>query len=323
MSADTIRVWQGLAQEVMSEYNSFESVLSRVKIGANDRVLLGVKNGTNDPFVLKMAPDILSFLPKSKDSTSKQEFRKLVASTARKLVNTHPEVLDYQRPFEDRYMEAIGKKDIEGLRDRTLKTASPLLIIGDNDDKLDLMLSMAKSLVGLHNPKNIQFGIITKDPQRWTDLPKPSYNPDKPSHNIGIFPVNERVTFDFLLSLNTWAHTNRSDQKVFLFLDDLPNLLNGEMEMVDNFRQTLLRATPRGVYPIISVDSDSALYLKNEWFTYFPAVIFGKTENKQLATGLGLRRKLNIETVDVSRLSESQFVLKSVTREVVFTKPTI
>ena len=51
----------------------------------------------------------------------------------------------------------------------------------------------------MHQPEELQFGVLTNHPDEWSgveDIP----------NNVGIFPLYNQSSEDFILSLASWAH---------------------------------------------------------------------------------------------------------------------
>lgn len=148
----------------------------------------------------------------------------------------------------------------------------PLLIQADSGQgKSEYLKSIASAIEICHSAQDVQYGVITDKPEEWAAR-------NASAHNIGVFPVQERITFDFMLSLNTWAHSNRSDQSVILLWDNLSSVNHLEMELVDNFRWLLLRGPAKKVWPIVTVNTSAPSGVLG-WKDYFRTCINGRTQN--------------------------------------------
>ena len=112
----------------------------------------------------------------------------------------------------------------------------PLLIIGDSGSGKTALLQIIAGAIGaMHQPENVQFGALTNRPDEWSAL-------EEVPNNVGIFSARHRSSEDFILSLASWAHGNKtSKQSVLLLLDDLEAVSNMEMDAVQNLRWLLLR----------------------------------------------------------------------------------
>ena len=92
----------------------------------------------------------------------------------------------------------------------------PLLILGDaGTGKTNLLQIIARAAGVMHQAEKLQFGVLTSHPEEWSAF-------DRIPNNVGIFPIYGNSSQDFLLSLASWAHGNKtSTQTVILLLDDL------------------------------------------------------------------------------------------------------
>ena len=150
----------------------------------------------------------------------------------------------------------------------------PLLIQGDaGSGKTGFLRSAAAAIEICHPARRVQYGVVTPRPEEWEGLPPGP-------HQIGIFSVRERTCLDFVLSLNAWAHSNRSDQSVVLFWDGLELVDHLEAELVDNFRWLLLRGPVRKVWPIVTLDTSKKHGL-DEWRGAFRTSINGRVADRQ------------------------------------------
>jgi hypothetical protein len=159
----------------------------------------------------------------------------------------------------------------------------PLLIVGDpGTGKTALLQTIARATEIMHQPEKLQFGVLTNHPDEWNGF-------ERISNNVGIFSIHHRSSEDFILSLASWAHGNKtSKQSVLLFLDDLETVTNMEMDAVQNLRWLLLRGPSRRVWPIISL-STQGLENMEAWLEAFRTRILGKVQNgnhiRQLQAG--------------------------------------
>ena len=147
--------------------------------------------------------------------------------------------------------------------------AGPLLIQGDaGAGKTEYLKSVASAIEICNSPREVQYGVVTDRPQEWADRPASA-------HNIGVFPVRERIALDFILSLNSWAHSNRSDQAVVLLWDGLSTVSTIGPELVHNLRWLLLRGPARKVWPIVTINTSARSPLQ-DWQEYFRTCISGQ-----------------------------------------------
>jgi len=174
----------------------------------------------------------------------------------------------------------------------------PLLIVGDpGSGKTDLLQIIARAAGRMHQAEKLQFGILTNHPDEWNGF-------DSIQNNVGIFPVQHRSSEDFILSLASWAHGNKSSrQAVLLLMDDLESVANMEIDTVQNLRWLLFRGPSRRVWPIITLNTNRIQNM-DTWLDAFHTRIFGNMKNT------GHIRKLNAEHAQLETLaSGSEFTL--------------
>ena len=106
-------------------------------------------------------------------------------------------------------------------------------------------------------------------------------------NNVGIFPLHDRSSEDFILSLASWAHTNKNTrQSVLLLVDGLEEVANLEADVVQSFRWLLLRGPSRRVWPIITLRAERYEQVVS-WLQNFRTRIFGQITNEHVAWALG------------------------------------
>ncbi len=152
----------------------------------------------------------------------------------------------------------------------------PILVSADDGaGKTAFLQLVAKAIIELHDPGEVQFGVITAYPEEWKGF-------DQVAHCAGIFAAYNKSAMDFILSLGEWAHANKSRQSVVLFVDDLSRMEEADPEAKDTLRWLLLRGPARHVWPIVSLNpSQSENVLP--WLELFRTRIFGMIKNTRLA----------------------------------------
>jgi hypothetical protein len=159
-------------------------------------------------------------------------------------------------------------------------TPGPLLIVGGaGSGKTRFLQIAAQSIARTHDPKDVQFGVITNHPDEWKDA---VHTP----HKAGVFSVHESGAQDFLLSLASWAHSNKnSRQSVLLLIDDLEAVASLDFDALQNLRWLLLRGPARRVWPVITMNA--ARYGQViSWIPTFRTRIFGRIEDERVAAAL-------------------------------------
>ncbi|HSM70981.1 MAG TPA: hypothetical protein VK851_05515 [Anaerolineales bacterium] len=186
----------------------------------------------------------------------------------------------------------------------------PLLVIGGaGSGKTALLQIIARAAGRMHQPEKLQFGALTNHPDEWSGF-------EGTPSNVGTFPAYHRSSEDFILSLASWAHGNKSSRQfILLLLDDLESITSMDVETVDNLRWLLLRGPSRRVWPIITLNADRAHNMQ-PWLDAFRTRIYGNIQNGDVIS------KLNIEGAQPESLaSGSEFALSEGKRWLRFSIP--
>lgn len=124
----------------------------------------------------------------------------------------------------------------------------PILVVADpGAGKTRLLQTIALAAGAMHQPEDLQFGALTNHPDEWSGV-------EGIPNNVGIFPLYNQSSEDFILSLASWAHDNKtSQQSVLLLLDDLEAASNMGFDARQNLRWLLLRGPARRVWPIVTL----------------------------------------------------------------------
>jgi hypothetical protein len=151
----------------------------------------------------------------------------------------------------------------------------PVLITADpGTGKTGLLQTVALAAAKMHQPDDLQFGVLTNHPDEWNGLE------DIPN-NVGIFPLYHQSAEDFILSLASWAHGNKtSQQSVLLLLDDLEAASNLDFDARQNLRWLLLRGPARRVWPIITLNPNRMENIM-PWLDAFRTRVFGTMQNQK------------------------------------------
>jgi hypothetical protein len=149
----------------------------------------------------------------------------------------------------------------------------PILITADpGAGKTTMLQTIALAAGKMHQPQNLQFGVLTNHPDEWNGL-------EQIPNNVGVFPLTNKSAEDFILSLASWAHDNKtSQQSVLLFLDDLEAASNLDFDARQNLRWLLLRGPARRVWPIITLNPNRMENIM-PWLDAFHTRIFGTMQN--------------------------------------------
>lgn len=126
----------------------------------------------------------------------------------------------------------------------------PLLVSGRRGTgKTNLLQTIAAGIEKTKNPVDVQFGVITPEPAQFAQFRKSESCAD-------ILPIYENAAMDFVLSLNAWAHANKSKQAVVLLLDGLDKVKNWNDNSLDDLRWLLMRGPARRVWPIVTLNPE-------------------------------------------------------------------
>lgn len=175
----------------------------------------------------------------------------------------------------------------------------PLLITGDaGTGKTGLLQTVASAAAKMHQPEDLQFGVLTNHPDEWNGL-------EEIPNNVGVFPLYHKSAEDFILSLASWAHGNKtSQQTVLLLLDDLEAATNLDFDAKQNLRWLFLRGPARRVWPITTVNPNRTENI-SPWLDAFHTRIYGPIQNP------GNARNLNAENAALDSLTVgSQFAMR-------------
>lgn len=157
----------------------------------------------------------------------------------------------------------------------------PMLVVGDaGSGKTAFLQSVARSVIQTHSQDDVQFGVITNQPDEWEAL-------ENTPHRVGIFDVKHTSAQDLITSLASWAHSNKNArQSVLLLIDDLESIAKTDLEALQNFRWLLLRGPARRVWPIITMNADRYGQVIS-WIEIFRTRVFGRIANLQVAQVVG------------------------------------
>jgi hypothetical protein len=151
----------------------------------------------------------------------------------------------------------------------------PILVTADaGAGKTALLQTIARAAGQMHQPEDLQFGVLTNHPDEWNGL-------ESIPNNVGIFPLYNQSAEDFILSLASWAHGNKtSQQSVLLLLDDLEAASNLDFDARQNLRWLLLRGPARRVWPIITLNPNRMENIM-PWLDAFHTRILGAIQNRR------------------------------------------
>lgn len=175
----------------------------------------------------------------------------------------------------------------------------PILVAADpGAGKTRLLQTIALAAGAMHRPQDLQFGALTNHPDEWSGV-------ESVPNNVGVFPLYNQSSEDFILSLASWAHDNKtSQQSVLLLLDDLEAASNLGFDARQNLRWLLLRGPARRVWPIITLNPKRMENIM-PWLDAFRTRVFGPIQDPRHV------KQLNAVSAELDSLnSGSRFTLR-------------
>ena len=175
----------------------------------------------------------------------------------------------------------------------------PILLAGDaGTGKTAFLQTIALAAGTMHQPEQLQFGALTSHPDEWDAL-------ENIPNNVGIFPLYHQSSGDFILSLASWAHGNKSSkQSVLLLIDDLEAIAKLDFDARQNLRWLLLRGPARRVWPIVTLNPNR-MENAQPWLEAFHTRVFGPIQD------LHLTSQLDAENAELESLNiGAQFAMR-------------
>jgi len=151
----------------------------------------------------------------------------------------------------------------------------PILITADpGSGKTTLLQTIGLAAGKMHQSDDVQFGVLTNHPDEWSGM-------ENIPNNVGVFPLYNQSAEDFILSLASWAHGNKtSQQSVLLLLDDLEAASNLDFDARQNLRWLLLRGPARRVWPILTLNPNRMENIM-PWLDAFRTRVFGTMQDQK------------------------------------------
>jgi hypothetical protein len=151
-------------------------------------------------------------------------------------------------------------------------TPGPIMVAGDSGTGNTAFLQVLAGFVRLrHRPHEVQYGVITNRPHEWHghhELPQ----------CIGIFPMKQKVTADFIHALAVWLNITRTNrQSVLLLLDGIEHLVSWNAGLEQDFHNLILHGPSARIWPVIALDLEHHQDFQ-PWLKYFRTRVFGHTQ---------------------------------------------
>lgn len=160
----------------------------------------------------------------------------------------------------------------------------PILITGDaGSGKTTFLTTIAESAKRTHGADEVQIGVITCHTEEWQRLR------DSP-HLAGLFLPQHNGAQEMILSLASWAHSNRDMRRsVLLLIDDLEAAAQMDFETVQHLRWLLLRGPARGVWTFVTLEAGRYGGII-PWLLSFRTRLFGRITDDRVADALGAEK---------------------------------
>jgi hypothetical protein len=163
----------------------------------------------------------------------------------------------------------------------------PILVAGDGGcGKTAYLQSLARA-TDIHDPGDIQFGVLTPFPEEWTGY-------ETLPGCLGVWPAYHPSGHDFLAQLVSWSETLPSTrQVVLLFVDGLDLLVASDYQARHDLRWLLTNGPARHVWPVVTVNP-GRLDRMQTWLDYFGTRILGQVKETRNARQLVDNAAINL-----------------------------
>jgi hypothetical protein len=168
----------------------------------------------------------------------------------------------------------------------------PILITGDaGSGKTAVLATIAESIKRTHGADEVQVGVITRHTEEWQGL--------KGSPQLaGLFSPQHNGAQEMILSLASWAHSNRDMRRfVLLLMDDLEAATQMDFETVQHLRWLLLRGPSRGAWLFVTLNAERYGNLI-PWLSSFRTRLFGRVASEQVAGALGADKASGVNRLE-------------------------
>ena len=182
-------------------------------------------------------------------------------------------------PYEALFL-GVASDDLPVLLNLHDSVPGPILITADpGSGKTTMLQTIALAAGMMHQPASLQFGVLTNHLDEWNGM-------ERIPNNVGVFPLSSKSAEDFIHSLASWAHNNKtSQQSVLLLLDDLEAATNLDFDARQNLRWLFSRGPARRVWPIVTLNPKRMENIM-PWLDAFHTRICGKMQNPRYISQL-------------------------------------
>lgn len=159
---------------------------------------------------------------------------------------------------------------------------NPILISGDpGAGKTNLLKVIAQYATLKYDPCEIQLGVITDHPEEWQgqlDFP----------HCVGLFPMREKGTVNFIKALEAWTKlSKRNMESVLLMIDGLDDFAHLHSGLIHEMNEILVHGPARKIWTIVTANPRQQKDAQT-WLKYFHTQVFGYTKYATFVNNPGL-----------------------------------
>lgn len=155
-------------------------------------------------------------------------------------------------------------------------TPGPLLVAGDDGcGKTTFLRSLARAS-NLHDPGDIQFGVLTSFPEEW-------HAEEALPNCLGVWPAYHPSARGFLAQLVAWAEMLvETRQAVLLLVDGLDLQATGSSQAQNDLRWLLVDGPERRVWPVVTINPGRLGRLQ-PWLDHFQTRVLGQVKQERIA----------------------------------------
>jgi hypothetical protein len=178
-------------------------------------------------------------------------------------------------------------------------TTGPVLLVGESGSgKTFFLQNVALAVSFIHPSENLQYGILTADPDEWRGL-------TNTQSCIEIFDIASQRSVDFLRSLHAWVNEhNHQRQTVLVLLDGLEMYIDAHPQFHQLLHWLFKNGPANLVWPIVTLNAE-LLSQVQDWVEEFNTLLLGRTASEWKYPGYLRETKLS-----TSLLTRGEYLLR-------------
>lgn len=199
----------------------------------------------------------------------------------------------------------LGEDGVPLLFDLRDARPGPILVLGDKFcGKTQLLLNLAESLIRRNQSNEVQFAVLSGKPEQWKDLNRA--NPEYFLHLHSNYEHSAATTILELCDLvEARQHGQAIDRSVVFILDGMDTVPYMDFGIRMNFEWLLKEGPALRVWPLASLDSESALQ-QMHWVNRFRTRLIGSISQE----GRGRELSLSNEMKPAELIPGQQFAVR-------------